>query len=473
MSIEFIGVIALIFGIAAMIWFENIKFEVLIFITLLGSSAAIVFSTMSISIQPAHLLLALFLASILATKGAWRVAIDGVTFGKPGFWLAATVVYGSVGAFLFPRLFGGLTYVNAIGATAEGFSRVPTPLGPSSGNFTQTVYFAGDLAAFLIAYVWSQSDQGRRGFGRALFVYAIGNVIFAAADLITFWTGTGYLLDFIRNSTYTLHNETVVLGLKRIVGSFTETSAFAYASIGAMACMLSLWLDGVKPRLTLILALTTAGLLIFSTSTTAYGALPIFMTVIFVSALARTVYRRVTPERAAFVIISPLSIAMAALVLLQTPSLLETMSSYADILIFNKSNSASGIERAEWNASALRNFFETYGFGAGIGSVRASSFSLAVLANLGLFGSFTYAAFLASLFFGRTRVSDEIAPYRTASQWSCFALIVASCLSGALIDLGLFFFFMAGFIGACADSASRETSQSEIYASRPMRGAVA
>ncbi len=464
MSFEVIGVIALVCGLACVLWFDHFKFDVLAAATLLGSSAAVTFPALAISIQPAHLLLAIFLPSLLLSGESLRRAFDGLCPGAPGSWLLATVVYGAAGAMLFPRLFEGTTYVNAIGASAWGFSFVPVPLGPTSGNITQTIYLVGDLAAFLLAYVWAQEADGREAFLRALIVYAAGNVFFACADLVTYWTGSGYLLDFIRNATYTMHNETVVINLKRIVGSFTEASSFAYASIGALAAMLSLWLDGTKPRVTLFLALATMALLILSTSSTAYGALPILLAAMFCVAVMRTVYGRVTFQTVAFVLFAPLLLWLIVFALLQAPNLLDSVWRYADALIFSKSNSASAIERGEWNASALRNFFETYGVGVGVGSARASSFPMAVLANLGAFGALTYGIFLLGLLVSGNgpRRDEEAATACAAARWSCFALLVASSISGALIDLGLPFFVMAGFISA----QQREKALRHDYARR-------
>jgi hypothetical protein len=473
MSIEIIGVIVLILGIMSILWFKQIKFEVLLAATLLGSAAAIVFPAMAISIQPAHLLLGLFLASALGSPTARHCAAKAVRFGSPGFWLSCTFIYGAVGAFLFPRLFEGLTSVNAIGVTAWGFSFSATPLITSSGNITQTVYFAGDLAVFLIGYIWAQSEEGRSGFGRALLVYAIGNVVFAAADLATFWTGTGYLMEFIRNSAYVLHNETVVLDLKRIVGSFTEASQFAYASIGALACTLSLWLDGVKPRLTLFLSVVTTVLLVMCTSTTAYVALPIVAISIFATAALRTVTKRATPQTVNFVIFTPLVLAMAVLILFQMPSVLEMVTKYLDILVFSKSNSDSGMQRGELSATALQNFFDTYGLGVGIGSARGSGLATAALANLGAIGSIAYFTFLAQVVGGRdpAGANEDSGPYLSAARWCCFAMLVASFLSSAMIDLGLPFFILAGFISGSRDYVKSAGTATEYPLAHGMSGA--
>ena len=466
MSIEFIGAVALIGGLCCLLWFERFKFDLLLMTTLLGSSAALVFPALAISIQPAHLLLAIFFLSLLMSQDVRRRAFEGLGFGMPGFWLLATVIYGAAGALLFPRLFSGATYVNSIGLTAAGFAFVPTPLGPASGNLTQTIYFAGDLAVFAIAYAWAQDKQGHQAFLRALIVYAAGNIMFALADILTFWTGTGYLLDFMRNAAYTMHNETVVYDLKRIVGSFTEASSFAYASIGVPRRHAQ---PLARRRQTVGHAAPDSG--------NRYPADPVHV----VDGLRRHAHcswrhvrrgdaandlRPGAPQTVAFILFTPLLMGGAALILLQRPGLYEVVARYADVLVLDKSNSASAIERAEWNANALRNFFDTYGLGVGVGSARASSFPLAVLANLGVFGALTYGIFLATILCrGVTPVmSDESAATYVAARWSCFALLVASSLSGALIDLGLPFFIMAGFVSA--EQAKNMSRSRSLLASR-------
>ena len=69
-------------------------------------------------------------------------------------------------------------------------------------------------------------------------------------------------------------------------------------------------------------------------------------------------------------------------------------------------DSASGIERSEWNASAWDNFLQTYGFGVGLGGNKASSFYLVLLSNVGWFGLVLYIIFFFSVLKGRLRQSE-------------------------------------------------------------------
>jgi hypothetical protein len=121
-------------------------------------------------------------------------------------------------------------------------------------------------------------------------------------------------------------------------------------------------------------------------------------------------------------------------------------------MVFNKLSTDSGVERSSWNRQALQNFVDTYGFGAGNGSLRASSFPIAVLASFGIVGTSLFGLFFIGLFFGRTK-SSKCDPLDEANQMAagslCVAWLIAATVSGALTDLGLPFFAFAAL--ACSD----------------------
>jgi hypothetical protein len=125
-----------------------------------------------------------------------------------------------------------------------------------------------------------------------------------------------------------------------------------------------------------------------------------------------------------------------------------------DTLIVNKLSSDSGVERTAWNRQALTNFAETFGLGAGIGSLRASSFPVAVLASIGVIGAISYGAFLVCVLFRwqLDRHDDPlVAASQTAARWACLAYLTAASVAGSFIDLGLVFFVFAAL--ACAEPA--------------------
>ena len=122
---------------------------------------------------------------------------------------------------------------------------------------------------------------------------------------------------------------------------------------------------------------------------------------------------------------------------------------FLDSVVFNKAATDSGMGRASVNVEAWANFRDSVGIGLGIGSVRAFSFVLAVAANLGVLGGATYAAFIGTTLFGASDDRSQFqAAVRSAARVACLSLITASCVSGALIDLGLPFFCFAGLVAS-------------------------
>jgi hypothetical protein len=61
------------------------------------------------------------------------------------------------------------------------------------------------------AVVFGDRSDGKRlqGGRLGLLLYAAANIVFAILDLATSASGTGFLLDFIRNANYTMHHERI------------------------------------------------------------------------------------------------------------------------------------------------------------------------------------------------------------------------------------------------------------------------
>jgi hypothetical protein len=246
-----------------------------------------------------------------------------------------------------------------------------------------------------------------------------------------------------------LQADTVVLGLKRINGSFTEASQFAGVTLGVLSFTGRLWLFGIMPSLTFPVSLISLLLLLFSTSTTAYAALPILIFYLYFGAIWSTIKGRASSSSMGFILISPLVFTIVIISISFYPSIVTSIGDFMDILIFNKSTSQSGVERGMLNEVALNNFFDTFGIGTGIGSSRASSFAIAMLAGLGVLGTFTYCSFLFRLLAVSTRPGEPmVTKIGIAARTACFGFLCASVISGTLIDLGLPFFIFAGV--ACA-----------------------
>jgi hypothetical protein len=457
MQIEVIGAITILCGLIGWLGGPRIAVPTFFASTLLSAAAAMILTALGgANIQPAHLLLGFLALSILVSqRGAMGRARQVLTFPNPGFWLLLTAAYATLSAVFLPRLLAGTTYVFAIARTELGPGIISMPLGPTSGNATQSIYFLGDLVCFLLFYVIASRPDGVRFAVNAAIATSILNLCFAAIDFGSYVTGLGDVLAFIRNGNYRMLDAATVLGFKRIVGSFPETSTFAYFTAGFFAFCTRLWLGGIRPRLTGPIALGSLLTLAYSTSSTGYVATCGFLALLFAVCAVQALSRPVGKTTLILVTIFPLIVAVGLTGLrLYTPAW-NVVGQLADASLFEKLNSSSGIEREKWNDQALINFSDTDGLGAGQGSVRASSFPIAVLSNIGIFGAATYALFLVGLFGGRRDRWQHPFPAscQSAARWACIAQLLGASVAGSFIDLGLPFFIFAGV--ACAGPAAR------------------
>jgi hypothetical protein len=451
MTIELIGVIALTLGIVSIFCPPAFIVNLFLYSILLGASAASILEALGgASLQPAHLLLGFLVFRLLRDNVIVRNIIHGFAFGRPGFWLLLTTIYCTATAYILPRLFAGQTLV--VPARAE--SAYVIALAPSMTNLTQSIYFIGDFVCFVVLSGYATSLEGRKVLGNAALRFAALNLIFAVLDLVTYFTNTTELLSFIRNGTYGLLSDTEVAGFKRIVGSFTEASSFGSMTLGCFAFTGKLWLRGIRPRLTSILTFLSFAALIFSTSTTAYVGLFAFLAFSYLENLPRILHRSITSQMAIFIFVIPVIAAIVVIAIGFSDTYSIYLRDLLDTFVLKKMTTDSGMERSSWNRQAMENFFDTFGFGTGNGSLRTSSFPIAVLANLGIVGAVLFGLFFLTVFFSfrkRRPIDGLDDAYRQAAKSACFAWLITATVSGALVDLGLAFFALAAL--ACSRPA--------------------
>ena len=458
MTVEIIGWIAVILGILGLV--AGPPFLVFTFVTstLLGASAAFVLDSLGgASISPAHLLLGFVVVCLASRRAILQRSLSGVAFPKAGFWLLITVVYSICTAIFFPRLFEGLTYIFPVRADA-GYNLIP--LAPANANFTQSVYFTSDFLCFITLYGYASLPQGWRLIAKTALFCAGLNLVFGAADMLTYWTNTSELLAFIRNANYRMLNDTEVAGFKRIVGSFTEAASFGSTTLGYFGFCLKLWLQGFHTRLAFLLALLSIVAMVFSTSTTAYVGLSTFLVLIYLECLFKLLSGSVPTQTVMFLIAAPILVAIGVVVIALNDASWSYVQNLLDTIIFNKLSTDSGVERSAWNRQAIQNFLDTWGLGAGNGSVRAASFLAAVLASLGVVGACTYAGFLLFLFLGNREPASSNGyenAVSSAAKSVCLAWFIASSVAGAFIDLSLPFFIFAAL--ACAKKSSQSSTR--------------
>lgn len=438
MTIEVIGALVVLAGFWGLWRGPVAAFWVLALSTLLGAAAVFKLPALGDASVPPALVLTGFFALSVVLRAPLRVAAtESLATPGPGFWILLFTVYAVVSAYFMPRLFQGLTYAYSLARNDAGIGIVSLPLRPRASNATQAAYLVADLVCFM--GVWALMVRGEaKAITNALLASAAALLFFAVVDVVTHYTGTAFMLSWLRNANYRMLEAGEIGGLKRIVGTFTEAGAYSYAALGFYAFTLSLWLDGFRTRVTGALSLLLAISLLLSTSTTAYGSFAIFTLLMLFDALLKLGRRQATKRDCGYLAIVSLVPVLLLVVVMFMPSVWSALIGLFDATVSNKLASQSGIERMRWNHYALQNFWDTCGFGAGAGSVRSSSFAVALLANLGVLGLILFVVTLASAFSTGRPISFEDVAARAGFR-ACIALTGAACISAAGVDLGLVF----------------------------------
>ncbi|MCK1642086.1 hypothetical protein IVA95_32185 [Bradyrhizobium sp. 157] len=468
MIIEVIGVATVLAGLWVLWQGPVAAFWVLSLSALLGAAAAFKLPALGDASVPPVIVVALFLVISVALRPRLReAAIESLAPSGPGFWLLLFTTYAVASAYFMPRLFQGLTHAYSLARNDIDVGIVSLVLMPRASNTTQAAYLIADLGCFMCVRALMIRGQAK-AITNALIVCAVLLLVSAVVDVVAYHTDTAFLLSWLRNANYRMLDAGEIGGFKRIVGTFTEAGAFSYVALGFYAFCLSLWLDGFRTRITATLALLLALCLLLSTSTTAYGSFAIFSSLILAGALVKLANGQATRRDCGYLVIFSMIPFLLGTAIMFAPSIWSAMMGLFDATVSSKLESQSGIERMRWNYFAMKNFWDTAGFGAGVGSVRASSFAVALLANTGVLGLLLFVVMLASSFTPGRLLSFDDAVARAGFR-ACLALIGAACLSAASVDLGFVFFIFFALAASARQLRKREAPQ--FAASNPAIGA--
>jgi hypothetical protein len=469
MKIELIGFLFAAAGVYAM--FKSIRsaIYILCFSTLFGAAAALKLESVGgASIQPFHFMLMFIVAIVALRPMLLSVSLSSLQYPGPGFWLLIFTLYSTLTAAFLPRLFESATVVYSIARGNELHQIVSSALSPTSSNITQSVYMLGNLTCFAIVTGIARLG-GMALFAKSLIVTAIACLVFAVADFVTYKTGTTELLSVIRNANYRMLNDGDIAGFKRIVGSFSEAGVFGYVTLALFAFVLALILEGYPQRYLTFLAGALFIALLLCTSTTAYVASAATFLVFLGICLTRILRRTASIRHLGFVGLCVAVIPFVVMTVLLLPSVAQSIGDLLSVVLTNKLETQSGEERMRWNAQALVSFLDTSGLGAGLGSIRASSFVVALLANVGIVGALLFAVFMISLIKshmmrrGASQIEKSVG---LAAMVSSIAQLFAASISAGSIDLGPLFTLTTGLATAYALGPHVSGSQVSAYGNR-------
>lgn len=398
----------------------------------------------------------LLIASVALRRKLWQDL--GLVFGqiRPSWVVCTLMLYALIGALIFPRLFAGQTSAFVPSRTRKGVFEVP--LEPVSGNITQTGYLIlGGLTFLAVCMVMvrrNRIDDVRRGF----LLWCCLHTGMGLIDLFGKLAGAGDFLAPLRTASYVMLTEANEAGFARIAGAYSEASAFGGVSLACLAFCFTYWRK-TGSRLAFWLSATLLCLLILSTSSTAYVGLLVLSIPVGISITRSLLTARLSPDESLLLLLFVLALLSGMTMSLYDPSFFDPFVHLIDTAVVNKANSASGQERAYWNYKSLQSFVDTGGLGIGFGSSRASSWPIAVLSQLGLFGAVVLAVLVATVARALGGYRNRVDPETDAVVSSVRACALAGIISGSLAsgsaDPGMIFFISLAVISVTRAKASR------------------
>lgn len=417
---------------------------------LVGTTASLAFGSTAIvtlsAVGGASPLISVGFAALLCAfaardPGARSRAVASFDVSWVPWVLCAFAVYAVGSAVILPRLFAGRTNI-FVASRDIGVTEVA--LVPGNGNVTQLGYFILGTVTCL-ALLGMLLSSGRFGLlRRALLTWAALDALGGLLDLAFKIAGAGDVLAPIRTASYALLTDDQHGGFARIAGTYSEASAFATASLPALAFAFTDW-RRTGARFSGVLAVILVVLLVLSTSSTAYAGLAVLAPLMGAVLARATVLGRLTRQDALFAVLLLLGVALVILAVIANPHALGPVGDLFQAAVVDKMQSESGRERSHWNERSLMSVLDTGGLGIGFGSSRASNWVIAVVSQLGVLGSLLQAALLVPMVQSLPAApaghpAAALSDLNASLRACMFGGVLGSTISGATADPGLLFF---------------------------------
>jgi len=469
MQLTFIGIIQVAIGLIILgTGAIRHAFVFLLVAGLFGGGAAILLPDLGGSSMPPMQFACLFVfLRILAPRGGAAGLIPEALWATR--WLALYTLFGIASAIIAPRIFANSINVVPLRFEESHGLFDTSPLMPSAQNITQSVYLACTLAIAIASYIVCRLRGGTNALISTAIAVSWIHIALGLATAVAQGTPIEAFFELFRNGNYAQLNQSYG-NFVRIRGLFPEPSVFAEFGFAYFVLNVELWYRSVRPRSTGCAALALGLILFFSTSSSAYVALAIYV-VFFVLRLALVPNLAEGSRVRQFAIAIFSAVFLTACAFLIVPELVGRISDMVLEMTVAKSNSSSGQQRLFWAVQGWKLFKESYGLGVGPGSFRSSSLLMAIVGSTGVIGLASFVAYLFTVFqparrssFGR---SDDLThtiggAFATAAVVSLTTQFVASSSP----DLGANFAFLSGAALALRRMASQTADDHPGFLSR-------
>lgn len=310
-----------------------------------------------------------------------------------GGYLVVYALYSLFSAIVLVRIFQGQFLVFPMNVTFQStqvsvfFPSTMVPLWPTKSNISQSFYILLS-AGFFIAAVQVFRQRSLRFAETGLVWAASINCLLGFFDFLQL----DEVLNVVRTADYALANQHTVAGFERIVGGYSEASIFGASSAGLAGYFMMSYLIGYHTRDGL-LALGNLACAAMALSSTAFLAICTSVVIILLHSWV-FIDRNLSRKAGHVLVIATASSVAVICLLIMFTSAAELASDLLDRLVFSKRGSLSGLERAAWAQAGTEAFFQTWGLGAGAGSLRASGLLPVLLGSVGLPGALAFLGFM-------------------------------------------------------------------------------
>jgi hypothetical protein len=365
--------------------------------------------------------------------------------------LILLIIYVVISAVINVRIFQGEIDVfslnRGVDRSGKGAIGMLTRLYPGTSNISQTFYMLLS-ASFFFAVLLAIRRYGITWIHRALVVTAVVHSVLFVLDVLEL----DGLLSFVRTANYALLTNHEVHGFARIIGGFAEPSGFGSFS-SALLGYFALHTFSSRSWVSGFLAQALGFCVLLSFSSSAYfGAFFVVLSLLIVTA-QKTFFGGGIPR--CFVYLGWIAGVLGIVFFMLNSALVEQI---LDSLIFSKASSSSGHERGLWAEYGFRTFLDTYGLGAGVGSIRSNGWLAVYFGSVGIPGFLLALAFWLQVLLKplSQALSDEASAVFVACKAAVVVTLMMKLASATTPDPGLCLMLFAACICGIRQRAVEE-----------------